>query len=65
MLGLPPRTPGDVIKVWRVAFDKAMVDHELQKMLTNQLKHNPTPLNGDQTAKKVNDYFKTYGKYRD
>lgn len=65
MVGAPPGTPADVIKVWRDAFDKAMVDPEFQKMLTNQLKHLPTPLNGDQTAKRVKDYFKTYGKYKD
>ena len=64
MVGAPPGTPGDVMKVWRDAFDKALVDPEYQKMIRNQLKHEPTPLNGDQTAQKINAYFKTYAKYK-
>ena len=64
MVGAPPGTPGDVMKVWRDAFDKALVDPEYQKMIRNQLKHEPTPLNGDQTAQKINTYFKTYAKYK-
>lgn len=64
MVGAPPGTPGDFMKVWRDAFDKALVDPEFQKMIRNQLKHEPTPLNGDQTAQKVNAYIKTYAKYK-
>jgi len=64
MVGAPPGTPGDVMKVWRDAFDKALVDPEFQKMIRNQMKHEPTPLNGDQTVQKVNAYIKTYAKYK-
>lgn len=65
MIGAPPGTPADVVKIWHDAFDKAIADPEFQKMIRNQLKHDPAPLNGDQTAQKVNSYFKTYAKYKE
>jgi tripartite-type tricarboxylate transporter receptor subunit TctC len=65
MIGAPPGTPGDVMKVWRGAFDKAMVDPEFQKMIGNQLRYEPTPQNGEQTAHQVNAYLKSYAKYKD
>jgi tripartite-type tricarboxylate transporter receptor subunit TctC len=65
MIGAPPGTPPEILKVWQTAFNRAIADPEFQKMIKNQLKHDPTPLNGDQTAQKVNGYFQTYGKYKD
>jgi tripartite-type tricarboxylate transporter receptor subunit TctC len=65
MVGAAPGTPSDVIKIWRDSFDKAMADPEFRKMITNQLKHDPTPLNGEQTLQKVTGYFKTYARYKD
>jgi len=65
MVGAAPGTPPDVIKIWRDSFDKAMADPEFRKMITNQLKHDPTPLNGEQTLQKVTGYFKTYARYKD
>ena len=65
MVGAPPGTPLEVVRIWQAAFDKAIADPEFQKMIRNQLKHDPTSLNGDQTAQKVNGYFKTYAKYKE
>jgi tripartite-type tricarboxylate transporter receptor subunit TctC len=65
MVGAPPGTPADVIKIWRDSFDKAMADPEFRKMITNQLKHDPSPLNGEQTLQKVTGYFKTYARYKE
>ena len=53
------------MKVWRGAFDKAMVDPEFQKMIGNQLRYEPTPQNGEQTGHQVNAYLKSYAKYKD
>jgi tripartite-type tricarboxylate transporter receptor subunit TctC len=64
MLGVHPDTPPNIIKVWRTAFDKAVADSEFKAMLKKQLKHDPAPLNGDQTANKINAYLETYGKYK-
>ncbi len=65
MVGAAPGTPPEIAKLWQAAFDKAIADPEFQKMIKNQLKHDPTPLNGVQTLQKVTGYFKTYAKYKD
>lgn len=65
MLGAHPDTPKNIMNVWRTAFDKAVVDPEFQAMMRKQLRHEPAPLNGEQTKDKINVYFETYGKYKE
>jgi tripartite-type tricarboxylate transporter receptor subunit TctC len=64
MLGAHPDTPKNIMNVWRTAFDKAVVDPEFQAMLKKQLRHEPAPLNGDQTKNRINRYLVTYGNYK-
>ncbi len=65
MLGAPPGTPENVMNVWRNAFDRAVADQEFQKIMREQLRHAPGPLNGKLSAQKVNDYLGVYSQYKE
>ncbi len=64
MIGATPGTPEPILKIWREAFDKAVLDPEFQKMMTSQLKRAPVPLNAEQTTTLVKDQIALYGKYK-
>lgn len=65
MVGTTPGTPPEILKVWREAFDKAVADPEFQKMMQEQLKKPPAPLNGEQAAQRVKEVFDIYSQYKD
>lgn len=64
-IGTVPGTPEPILKIWRDAFNQAVADADFQKMMTDQLKRSPVPLNAEKTAKSVSDSLTLYGKYRD
>ncbi len=64
-IGTVPGTPDSLLKTWRDAFSKAVADPDFVKMMTDQLKRAPTPLNADQTAKSISDSLTLYTKYKD
>ncbi len=65
MVGTVPGTPDSLLKIWREAFDKAMNDPDFKKMMTDQLKSAPNPLDGETTAARVKDALTVYAKYKD
>jgi tripartite-type tricarboxylate transporter receptor subunit TctC len=64
MVGTVPGTPEPILKIWRETFDKAMKDPDFLKMMTDQLKRPPSPLNAEQAALKVKDTLNVYAKYK-
>ena len=64
MVGVTPGTPEPILKVWREAFGKAVADPEFVKMMSDQLKAAPAPLNGEQTAARVKESLDVYTKYK-
>ncbi len=64
-IGTVPGTPDSILKIWRDSFAKAVADPDFVKMMSDQLKRPPVPLDADKTAKSISDSLTLYGKYKD
>lgn len=64
LVGATPGLPEDVAKIWREAFQKALADPDLQRMM-KEAKQPANPANDKQAAEIIKNSIQGFQKYKD